>query len=132
MRLVANFCADRPTLAENNQDPENLLKLLREEIDETEAELFNGRDKLGPEMADVLWFLISLAEFYNIDLEQEIREKAARNYLKYPAVAFLGGDYYESREECQEEWRRCGGEDDFYGEFTIGSNVINKNDGDTS
>ena len=41
-------------------------------------------EKVKEEIADVFAYLIMLAEHYNLDLEQIVREKVQQNEFKYP------------------------------------------------
>lgn len=55
---------------------------------ETEVEaLFQNKDKrqeISEEMADILYFLLRLAQKYNIDLTTELNKKIEKNEQKYP------------------------------------------------
>lgn len=41
-------------------------------------------EKVKEEIADVFAYLIMLADHYNLDLEQVVREKVQQNEVKYP------------------------------------------------
>lgn len=51
------------------------------------------RDQIADEMADILAFLVSLANAADIDLAAHFESKMSRNEVKYPAEAVLG--HYE-------------------------------------
>ena len=56
-------------------------------------ELFTDMDKrneIEEEMADILYFLVRLAERYNIDLSQAFGRKMVMNEEKYPAEKVRG------------------------------------------
>ena len=44
-----------------------------------------SKERIGEEVADVLLYLLQLADHSQIDLAQAVRSKLARNALKYPA-----------------------------------------------
>jgi NTP pyrophosphatase (non-canonical NTP hydrolase) len=48
------------------------------------------RQAVSDELADVMTFLVSLAQAANIDIATAVREKMARNAAKYPAEKFQG------------------------------------------
>lgn len=51
------------------------------------------RQAVGEELADVLMYLISLANTLNIDIAQTVSAKMAKNRAKYPPEKFRG--HYE-------------------------------------
>jgi len=55
------------------------------------------RDAVGEELADVLCYLLALANELGLDVSQALRAKMVKNRLKYPVEDFQG---------------RCGREDD--------------------
>ena len=69
-KLVGEFLAERPTMAKNNT-PREVFDLLREEINEAEAEIENP-EAMASELADILFFTMTIANIYGIDLEQAI------------------------------------------------------------
>jgi len=114
-QLVGNFLVDRPRMAENNSDPEVMFKLLRDEVDEAEAEIDSDPETMARELADVVFFTMTLANQYGIDLGEAIREKTARNHVKYPAVMFQNGrSYTEAKRMARDQWKETGGDDQFY------------------
>jgi len=48
------------------------------------------RERVADEMADVLAFLLSLANVLDVDLASALRMKMEKNARKYPAAAFKG------------------------------------------
>ena len=56
-------------------------------IDDSKVSAFldeGGRDRLGEEIADVLFYLVRLADKAGVDLDQAVSEKLASNAVKYP------------------------------------------------
>lgn len=91
---------EKPTLAELqsfvaalvaekgwSKDPNEILILLTEEVGEVAKEVRHSwkrghdavRPAIGAEMADVLMYLLDLANTYGVDLEQAMRDKVAVN-----------------------------------------------------
>jgi dCTP diphosphatase len=57
-------------------------------IDDSKVSAFlddGGRDHLGEEIADVLLYLVRLADKAGVDLDLAVRQKLALNAVKYPA-----------------------------------------------
>ena len=50
------------------------------------------REAIGEEMADVLYFLVRLAQRYDIDLSEELDKKMEKNNEKYPVEKFKGSN----------------------------------------
>ncbi|MGY1620171.1 hypothetical protein ACI797_25815 [Geodermatophilus sp. SYSU D00691] len=48
------------------------------------------RDRLGDELADVLLYLIRLADVAGVDLGRTATAKLARNHTRFPAEAYRG------------------------------------------
>lgn len=48
------------------------------------------REAIGEELADVCCYLLSLANSLDIDLSDAVRDKLAKNAVKYPATQFRG------------------------------------------
>lgn len=44
-----------------------------------------GKERVADEMADVLLYLLQLADHTGVDLEQAVERKLAKNALKHPA-----------------------------------------------
>jgi dCTP diphosphatase len=56
-------------------------------IDDSKVSTFldeGGRERLGEELADVLFYLVRLADKAGVDLDQAVSEKLASNAAKYP------------------------------------------------
>ncbi len=68
-----------------------LLQLFRFK-DETQCiELLKAQpDKVTHELADVYYYLLRIADLYNIDLNQALEEKMKLNEQKYPAAKVKG------------------------------------------
>jgi NTP pyrophosphatase (non-canonical NTP hydrolase) len=64
-----------------------LLEHFRFKSEKEIEELFKNvekREYIGEEMADVLYFLLRLAQKYNIDLVTELNKKMDKNEKRYP------------------------------------------------
>lgn len=56
-------------------------------IDDQEISRFlasGGRERLGEELSDILFYLVRLADIADVDLERAVRAKLGENSLKYP------------------------------------------------
>ena len=56
-------------------------------IDDSKVSTFldkGGRERLGEELADVLFYLVRLADKAGVDIDQAVNEKLASNAVKYP------------------------------------------------
>ena len=56
-------------------------------IDDSKVSTFldeGGRERLGEELADVLFYLVRLADKAGVDLDQAVSQKLASNAAKYP------------------------------------------------
>ena len=72
-----------------------LLERFRFKSEKEIEELFENqekREKISEEMADVLYFLLRLAQKYNIDLTTELKKKMASNEKRYPVEKFKGSN----------------------------------------
>ena len=49
-----------------------------------------GRDRLGEELADVLFYLVRVADVAGVDLSSAVRAKLKENSLKYPVEKSKG------------------------------------------
>ena len=112
-QMVANFVKDRPILEENNQDPNRMANLLLEEVREA-MEVLDDPVELGRELADIVFFTLSIANMKGIDMEEEFCEKVAYNLARYNAIYFQEGDYDEARARVKREERDFV-KRDFYG-----------------
>lgn len=50
------------------------------------------REEIGDEMADILYFLLRLAQRYDIDLAYELKKKLDKNEKKYPVEKARGSN----------------------------------------
>ena len=103
-KIVSDFVDDRPTLKENNT-LERVFFLLSQEMDEVGEDLHNG-ETIGSELADLIFFILTLANIHGIDMEAEFREKTAWNHIRYQAHLFQDGDYEDARKEAKENERK--------------------------
>lgn len=91
VQRIKDFCEDRDW--SQFHDPKNLAISLQLEASEV-LELFQWTkdnqmkpektDELPDEIADVLYWVIMLANHYNIDLLKALNNKMDKNELKYP------------------------------------------------
>ena len=109
-KMIGDFIEDRPIMQENNRIPGRIIQLLLNEVNEFVE--VAGTDKQNEELADIVFFVCSIANIYGIDLEKEVREKTAVNHMRYPAVEFQEGDYYEVYSRLKEEGRKV--KEEFY------------------
>lgn len=58
----------------------------------TDLECENKTDKVKEELADVLNYCILLADAYNLDLDEIVREKIEINSKKYPVEKAFGSN----------------------------------------
>jgi hypothetical protein len=91
--IIANFVNDRESMRTNNLVNGRVEDLLTEEVREFLEE--QDLEKKGREAVDIIWFLSSWAAIHGIDIEAQIREKAALNILHYEAHLFNGDLTYE-------------------------------------
>ncbi len=71
-----------------------LLEIFRFQSDQQVAELFNGprRSDIEDEMADVLFFLLRMAQRYDVDLSAALKSKMKKNEEKYPVEKAKGSN----------------------------------------
>jgi len=72
-----------------------LLDHFRFKSEKEVDELFqreSKRDEISEEMADVLYFVLRLAQRYNIDLTTELNKKLQKNEQKYPVEKVKGSN----------------------------------------
>ena len=72
-----------------------LLEIFRWKNDEEVVELFKNKKKkedIEDEMADILYFLVRLAQRYNIDLTEASEKKMEKNEKKYPVEKAKGSN----------------------------------------
>lgn len=68
--------------------PDQMQELLRRS---------DGRQVIGAELADVLFFLLRFADRFDFDLFAELETKMAKNAEKYPAAEFRGRNHKYNR-----------------------------------
>ena len=92
---IKKFCEDRDWDQYHNAkdlaigvitEASELLEHFRfkSEVEVEEMLKSNKKNEIAEEMADVLYFLLRLAQKYNIDLIEELNKKLAKNEEKYP------------------------------------------------
>ncbi len=113
---VSRFLSKRPTMLENNSHPGKVAELLQSEVDEALAVL-DQPDKLGHELADILFFCFTIANSHGLDLDTAFKEKVQRNEAKYSPEYFQDGDYEENWLRARREWAEAGGDDAFFQYF---------------
>lgn len=72
-----------------------LLELFRWKNHEAVDNMFKKEDKrerINEELADVLFFVLRIAQKYNIDLAQALNDKIKKNNKKYPVDKFKGSN----------------------------------------
>lgn len=70
-----------------------LLQHFRFKDERQVAELFaDKRTELADEIADVLYFVLRLAQLYDVDLSTELRRKLEKNDNKYPVERARGSN----------------------------------------
>ena len=72
-----------------------LLDHFRFKSEKEVDELFqreSKREEISEEMADVLYFVLRLAQRYNIDLTTELNKKLQKNEQKYPVEKVKGSN----------------------------------------
>lgn len=114
-QLVSEFMQERPTMARANSDPRLMMQLLQNEVDELKVEIEAGdHNKIAGELPDVVWFCLTIAEIYGIDLENALWAKGIRNQEKYP-TEYFGGEmtYEEAHTICRALWAQNGNDDSF-------------------
>lgn len=70
-----------------------LLEPFRWKSEEQEKELLkNRKQEIEEEAADVFYFLLRLAQMYDIDLSEALTKKMEKNDKKYPVEKFKGSN----------------------------------------
>jgi NTP pyrophosphatase (non-canonical NTP hydrolase) len=72
-----------------------LLEIFRWKNPEEVKELFKNEKKkedIEDEMADILYFLVRIAQIYDIDLTDALDKKMDKNDKKYPVEKFKGSN----------------------------------------
>ncbi len=100
--IIKNFCEERDWDKYHNAkelvigivtESSELLQYFRFKSEKEVDDMFKDNSKkqeLTEEMADVLFFLIRLAQRYNIDLTTELENKMKKNEKKYPIEKVKG------------------------------------------
>ena len=117
---LSNFHVDRPVMNVGNTT-EHLIERLKGEVEELQED-FRGngmtREKyLEQELVDILVFAWAAIESLAVDPDMAIREKIARNMVKYPAHLLQEGDYDEQMEKCKAQWSKEDNKDFYKKEF---------------
>jgi NTP pyrophosphatase (non-canonical NTP hydrolase) len=89
----AQFHSLRNLIVSLNLEASEMLELTQWKSDDEVASLPNelhGRETLEDECADVLLYLLLIAERAGIDLDAATRVKLAKNDAKYPVARFRG------------------------------------------
>ena len=112
---VKAFIDARPVIKKHDT-PRNVMGKIQEETKELEEEVnhvgsfLNSEqvNKVRLEAADVLFYLMTLGNIYQFDLEQALEDKLAINNYRFPAVQFQVGEYEEKYAEQKRklgEWK---------------------------
>lgn len=100
--IVKKFCDDRDWDQYHNAkdlaigiitESSELLEHFRFKDERQVEEMFKNPEKkqeISEELVDVLYFVLRLAERYNIDLTTEVNKKMIKNAQKYPVDKFKG------------------------------------------
>ena len=101
---IKKFCEDRDWDQYHNAkdlaigiitESSELLEHFRFKSEKQIEELFNSPEKKGKiseEMADILYFLLRLAQKYDIDLVSALNKKMKKNEEKYPIEKSKGSN----------------------------------------
>ena len=102
--LVKEFCEERDWDQYHNAkdlaigiitESSELLEHFRFKSEEEVNGLFKNKikkDEISEELADVLFFILRLAEKYHIDLSDELKKKLEKNIQKYPIEKAKGSN----------------------------------------
>jgi NTP pyrophosphatase (non-canonical NTP hydrolase) len=102
--LIKHFCDERDWDKYHNAkdlaigvitESAELLEHFRFKSEKEVDELFvdpQKREHISEEMADVLYFLLRLAQKYDIDLSIELKKKIKKNEEKYPVSKARGSN----------------------------------------
>ncbi len=101
---IKRFCEDRDWDQFHNAkelaialsiESSELLEHFRWKKPEEVESLFKDkkkREEIEDEMADILYFLVRIAQKYNIDLSEILDKKMEKNNKKYPVDKFKGSN----------------------------------------
>jgi len=102
--LIKKFCDDRDWDQFHNAkdltiaivtEASELLEHFRFKSEKEVDAMFEDvkkREELSEEVADILYFLIRLAERYNLDLTTELNKKITKNEIRYPIEKVKGSN----------------------------------------
>jgi NTP pyrophosphatase (non-canonical NTP hydrolase) len=102
--IVKNFCEERDWDQFHGAkelavaliiESAELLERFRFKSEKEVEELFKDagkKEQITSEMADVLYFLLRLAQKYDIDLTTELKKKMENNEKRYPVEKFRGSN----------------------------------------
>jgi len=113
--LVNDFMVQRPVMLENNRNKASMVRLFLAEAEELVVELeAEDVEKIAQELPDVIWFCLTIANLYGIDMENAFWAKAIRNEHKYPEENFDGSmTYEEAATLCRALWAENGNDNHF-------------------
>ena len=80
-RGIGHFLMQTVTEAAELVEP---YRFLNDQESDAHANTASGRENLEDELADVLFFLLRIAQRYDVDLGQALRRKIQKNAIKYP------------------------------------------------
>ena len=78
---LKNLAIGAVTEAAEHVEP---YRFLSDQESDAYAKTASGRENLEDELADVLFFLLRIAQRYDVDLGQALRRKIQKNAIKYP------------------------------------------------
>jgi NTP pyrophosphatase (non-canonical NTP hydrolase) len=102
--LIKHFCDERDWDKYHNAkdlaigvitESAELLEHFRFKSEKEIDDIFKDpqkREHVSEEMADVFYFLLRLAQKYDIDLSSELKKKITKNALKYPVEKAKGSN----------------------------------------
>lgn len=102
-RRVGRFVEERPVMRDHDL-PERVVALMRGEIDELLDEMQWGKreptpeeiEKVRLELADVVWYCMSLGNLLGFDVEQAVKDKIVINERRFPSHLFQGDGDFET------------------------------------
>lgn len=95
-KIVQRFCEDRDWDQYHNAkdlaigvstEASELLEIFRFKSEKQVEDMFKNakaREEISDEMADTLYFILRLAQKYDIDLSEALKQKIEKNSKKYP------------------------------------------------
>lgn len=112
---ISNWQKDRPIIDKANKDINLLLSLLAQEVIELEEEVVgqNRPEWTASEAVDVIFFSLAIIEMMGIDPKEAMKQKLAKNTLKYPAHIWQDGSYQDCKKETLAQYSKQD-EIDFY------------------